>query len=71
MPNVSRLAVELRAAIADRIRPLYADLPSQEFDALVDRMAAIQMKYECREITRDSYEADQRSPRANGRGYSP
>ena len=39
---------QIRIELALRIRPFLADLPQQEFDALVGRMAALQVKYETR-----------------------
>jgi hypothetical protein len=32
--------------VRDRLRPVCADLPEQEFDAMVDRIARTQYKYE-------------------------
>jgi hypothetical protein len=45
---VPRRLEQIRIELAQRIRPFLADLPQQEFDELVDRMAALQAKYETR-----------------------
>ena len=52
----SRL-VELKEDIAQRIRPVMRDLPEAEFDALVERMAELQYKYEQRRRA-DLFESD-------------
>jgi hypothetical protein len=36
----------IRAELRGRIRPVCRDMPEELFDDMVDRMAAIQLKYE-------------------------
>lgn len=39
---------QIKLDLAQRIRPFLADLPQQECDGLIERMAALQLKYETR-----------------------
>lgn len=40
----------MKADIARRLRPVCARMPEPEFDALVERIAAINIKYDARRI---------------------
>ena len=44
-PSSTRLA-ELRAHVAERLRPICADWPDELFDEMVESIATITLKYE-------------------------
>lgn len=48
-----KLLDEKKANIGGRLRGVCADLPSREFDALVERMALVDIKYAKRRIEDD------------------
>jgi hypothetical protein len=40
----------IRAELLERIRPICRDMPREQFLELVERMAAIQLKYELKNV---------------------
>lgn len=53
-PKTSSLRDALIADIAHRLRPVMAQVPQEEFDALVARMVDIELKYQRRAAQLDS-----------------
>ncbi len=44
-------AEQLRADVARRLRPAAPGMPAAEFDALVERIVAVELKYDARRLT--------------------
>ena len=51
MSRVFATAEQVRADVARRVRPAVPTMPHVEFDALVDRIVAVELKYDARRRT--------------------
>lgn len=49
--RVSVTPAQLRADVARRLRPAVPGMPQAEFDALVERIVAVELKYDARRLT--------------------